>query len=93
MTSDRDREILAETERQLRREVRDLARRFETTQGAQRRLLPMWITRAATSTPAMVLLLLLFAGSIVLGLGLAIPVIGALAAISIWFRMRREGDA
>jgi hypothetical protein len=89
MTGDRDREILAETERQLRREDPRLARRFEGT----RRLLQRRFALVATSIPVMILLLLLFVVSVVLGLGLITLALAAFSTASIWFRVRREGGA
>lgn len=93
MTDDRDREILAETERQLRREDPDLTRRFgETWPSATRRPLQRRFALTATSIPAMLVLLLLLVGSMILGLGLITLALAALTAASIWFRVRREGN-
>lgn len=88
MLDDRDREILAETERRLRREDPGLARRFgEKSPSPPRRL-----ALVATSIPALLLLLLLLVGSMILGLGLFTFALAGLAAASIWFRVRREGN-
>lgn len=94
MIDDRDREILAETERQLQREDPGLARRFEGTRpSATRRLLQRRFALMTTSIPVMVLLLLLLVVSVVLGLGLITLALAALTTASIWFRVRREGNA
>jgi hypothetical protein len=93
MISDRDRQILAEAERQLRLEDLGLARQFEeTTPGGVGRRLGTRSALVATSMPVMIALLLLLVGSMVIGLGMFTLALVVLTTTSICFRIRRERD-
>ena len=90
MISDREMGILDETERELRREVPDLARQFEACAAAGAYGSRQTLLRAATSRPAIIAWLALLLDCLTLGLAVGTIVFFVVAMTAVGIRLRRE---